>query len=173
MTSVSIYPPQIYLLDQTGSRDRTFRVFHFSISHFSCVFFYLLVSYTMQSVNSFRSELTSSLCTGPLNSTMASSIQSNSPSPPPPDPHEMDRLIATIRQITEDKEELKTQLDSLSRQLGEVNFKVLHLNRLTTFWMFRNGKMGRKTESKWMRSDADTKKNQQRWSVVWSCPKNR
>ncbi|XP_046649469.1 FYVE and coiled-coil domain-containing protein 1-like isoform X2 [Daphnia pulicaria] len=72
-----------------------------------------------QSVNSFRSELTSPLSTGPLNSTMASSVQSNSPSPPPPDAHEMDRLIATIRQITEDKEELQIQLDSLSRQLGE------------------------------------------------------
>ncbi|KAK4009106.1 hypothetical protein OUZ56_014243 [Daphnia magna] len=70
------------------------------------------------SVNSFHSELTSPLCTGPLNSTMTSSIGSSSPSPPP-DPHEISRLISTIRQITEDKEELKIQLDSLCRQLGE------------------------------------------------------
>ena len=90
---------------------------------------------SIQSVNSFRSELTSSLYTGPLNSTMASSIQSNSPSPPPQtDPNEMDRLIATIRQITEDKEELKTQLDSLSRQLGEVHLVQSHSTR--TFELF-------------------------------------
>uniref|UniRef100_A0A0P6CYD7 Putative FYVE and coiled-coil domain-containing protein n=1 Tax=Daphnia magna TaxID=35525 RepID=A0A0P6CYD7_9CRUS len=78
----------------------------------------LLSASESQSVNSFHSELTSPLCTGPLNSTMTSSIGSSSPSPPP-DPHEISRLISTIRQITEDKEELKIQLDSLCRQLGE------------------------------------------------------
>ncbi|XP_059351250.1 FYVE and coiled-coil domain-containing protein 1-like isoform X4 [Daphnia carinata] len=78
----------------------------------------LLSASESQSVNSFQSELTSPLCTGPLNSTMASSIRSSSPSPPP-DPHEISRLLSTIRQITEDKEELQVQLDSLCKQLDE------------------------------------------------------
>ena len=108
--------------NQFNGKIEHFEFLFFFISHVLCVLFCLFP--IIQSVNSFRSELTSSLCTGPLNSTMASSIQSNSPSPPPSDPHEMNRLIATIRQITEDKEELKTQLDALSRQLGEVHFKV-------------------------------------------------
>lgn len=123
MTSMSIYPPQTYLLARTSSNVKI-ELFEFFIllSHMFLLFFSICSSAAMQSVNSFRSELTSPLSTGPLNSTMASSVQSNSPSPPPPDAHEMDRLIATIRQITEDKEELQIQLDSLSRQLGEVHF---------------------------------------------------
>ncbi len=68
----------------------------------------------LQSVNSFRSELTSPLSVGPLNSTMASS------SSPPQDPLEIDRLITAIRQLTEDKDDLTLQVDSVSKQLQEV-----------------------------------------------------
>lgn len=75
----------------------------------------------MQSVNSFRSELTSPFSAGIFNSTMTSSIQSTSPTA---DPFETDRYIATIRQLTEDNEDLKSQVDSLSQQLTEVNILI-------------------------------------------------
>ena len=75
----------------------------------------------MQSVNSFRSELASPSI-GPLNSTMASSVHSASP---PQDPFEIDRLITAIRQLTEDKEDLTSQVDSISKQLEEVHLLLL------------------------------------------------
>lgn len=72
----------------------------------------------MQSVHSYRSELFASpFSTGPLNSTMTSSIQSSGS---PLEQLDVDRLITTIRQLTEEKDDLILQVNSLTTQLKEV-----------------------------------------------------
>lgn len=54
-----------------------------------------------------------------FNSTMASTVSTSSRSVSPD--REMDSLLATIRQLTEDKEELAGRLDSLAQQLDQVD----------------------------------------------------
>lgn len=84
-----------------------------------------------QSVSSFRSGLTSPLSpfmpggmpsgrgtSVPFNSTMASNVSSRSNSPTGTD--ETDGLLATIRQLTDEKEEMAGKMDALAQQLDQV-----------------------------------------------------
>lgn len=109
--------------------------FHFSLTFASCTSFEMV----LQSFSSFRSELPSPLSpTTPggifgmpsgggnvFNSTMASSRSSS-----PAARDETDSLVATIRQLTEEKDEMASKMDSLVQQLEQVDGLVVLIETL-------------------------------------------